>query len=290
MVSLQGENGNIAGQEPVLEPQLVKFNCYREYLQQIYLYKKSRRKGFSFRRFAAMAEIKSPNYLQLVIQGKRNLSVELAEKLANVLKFKAAEKKFFIGLVRRSQASTESEREALTLEIAKARRSCAVHLLQKGHKDLIREWFHLVVLELAQLPGFVADPVWICEKLSGMITQAQAESSLSLLFRMGFLVQNQDGSIGVKFQAITTGDKGYDRELVTKAHAGAMAKWAQILPELDEDSRELGLINIPISVENFAALKLRLREFQKEIIQWLGEEKEPTMVVQLGVSLIKATK
>ncbi|MEO5668060.1 MAG: TIGR02147 family protein, partial [Bdellovibrionota bacterium] len=57
-----------------LPPDILRYGEYRAFLADFYAYKKSQRSGFSYRLFAAKAKLKSPNYLQLVMQGKRNLS------------------------------------------------------------------------------------------------------------------------------------------------------------------------------------------------------------------------
>jgi uncharacterized protein (TIGR02147 family) len=55
---------------------------YRAFLRDIYLAKKAERRGFSFRAFSRRANLRSPNYLKLVMDGERNLSRAMAERFA----------------------------------------------------------------------------------------------------------------------------------------------------------------------------------------------------------------
>lgn len=67
-------------------PSLNEYMDYRLFLSDWYLYKRDLTKKdlrpYSFAMFSAAANIKSPNYLKMIIEGQRNLSEEM------ILKFK----------------------------------------------------------------------------------------------------------------------------------------------------------------------------------------------------------
>ncbi|MCB0414587.1 MAG: TIGR02147 family protein, partial [Bdellovibrionales bacterium] len=73
----------------VKPPKLQTYTDYREYLQDFYQYKKKLFKneirGYTYAHFSAAANIKSPNYLKLIIDGKRNLSKEMIQKFSRAL-------------------------------------------------------------------------------------------------------------------------------------------------------------------------------------------------------------
>src|SRR5437868_3603521 len=95
----------------VAAPQILSYRNYRQFISDSYHFKKSLRAGFSFRRFSQMVGIRSPNYLQLVIQGKRNLSSEMAERVAKTLSLLGQEKRYFVALVALENAKGEESRE-----------------------------------------------------------------------------------------------------------------------------------------------------------------------------------
>src|SRR6185312_8853544 len=70
-------------------PKLGAFTDYRQYLKEFYEFKREQTKGslrpYNYGTFAASADIKSPNYLKLIIDGQRNLSSEMARKFAKAL-------------------------------------------------------------------------------------------------------------------------------------------------------------------------------------------------------------
>jgi len=89
---------------------LVSHRDYRSFLRALFEEKKRINRRFSFRRFAAIVGFKSPNYLQLILDGERNLSVGTAEVIASRLKLNAGERDYFLALVKVAAAASESER------------------------------------------------------------------------------------------------------------------------------------------------------------------------------------
>jgi len=65
---------------------IFEYDNYRAYLRDLYKFYKETKPHFSYRYFPQKAGFRSPNFLQLVIEGKRNLSPESIEKFTNALK------------------------------------------------------------------------------------------------------------------------------------------------------------------------------------------------------------
>jgi uncharacterized protein (TIGR02147 family) len=272
----------------VLPPEIAAYTDYRAFLRDYYAHKKARRSGFSYRLFASQCGVKSPNYLQLVIQGKRNLSPELALRVGKALGLKPAERELFVALVRIDGASGEERSEA-----QKSYRRAAKRYLSKAlpnaQGEILARWHHLLVRELVFLPDFEAEGAWISEKLRGLLSVEEAEASLLLLQQGGFLRRVESGVWRAVDPVIDTGDS-FDRLRVLNTHRETLQAWAKLLPDLHPDERELGLLNIPIASDKIPEFKRRLREFQDEIVGWLQSETQPEQVVQLGVYLMPMTR
>ena len=56
---------------------------YRAYLRDYYAYIKDNKREFSFRTFSRKARLGSPSHFKRVIEGKRNLTLEMAEHFAH---------------------------------------------------------------------------------------------------------------------------------------------------------------------------------------------------------------
>ena len=83
------------------------YNNYRSYLKDYYTSKKQK-PGFSYESFSRSLGIKSGNYLKLVIDGKRSLTLENIHGFARVIGLTGEELNYFESLVLMNQ--TEDER------------------------------------------------------------------------------------------------------------------------------------------------------------------------------------
>ena len=73
---------------------------YRKYLEDFYNLTKKLNPKFSFRVFSDAAGVKAPNFLQLLIQGKRNLKQATIPRVAQALELNGEESEYFRLLVR----------------------------------------------------------------------------------------------------------------------------------------------------------------------------------------------
>ncbi|MCM2280167.1 MAG: TIGR02147 family protein, partial [Oligoflexia bacterium] len=273
-------------------PVLPRYQDYRAFLGDYYAYRKATRQGFSYRLFAKRAGLKSPNYLQLVIQKKRSLTEPTAGRVAAAIGLKGPERDYFVALVRRENASTPDASPQERVEAEKthliATRKLITRQIPQAQSRVLSEWFHLVVLEMVALRDFNPDPAWISARLRGLISEAQAEESLKLLVSGGFLETAPDGRYRARNPVLDTGD-GFNEARVLQFHQQTLTMWRGLLETVGTSERQLGLLNIPISSKKVPELFRRVLAFQDEIIGWLQDEKDPDQVVQLGTYVLPVT-
>jgi uncharacterized protein (TIGR02147 family) len=279
-------NGGSA-QEVLLPPPLIKnYRCYRAFLRDWYLYRKQLRPGFSYRRFSAMLGLKSPNFLQLVIKGQRNLSVEMGERLAKLMHLAQPERQYLLALLQIETARGEKARaEAEKFRLAALRKLVTTPFTKLQEKMLSR-WHHMLVRELVFLPDFEPSGAYISRQLNHLISPEEAEESLQILLKLGFLRKSANGKLEAADPVIDTGDEIFTHQCMQKHHGETLVTWGKNLAKLDAAELELGLLHIPVAAEKLPELKRRIRQFQDEIIGWLQDEKKPDRVVQLGTYLI----
>jgi len=262
-----------------------EYEDYRVFLNAVFEMKKKTNHRFSFRRFAELAGLKSPNYLQLIIEGRRNLTLSTARQIAGRLKFASGEKEYFLSLVKFDGARDTAEKnEAIRARLTALKKIVArdIPLVQK---EIFGRWFYLLVRELFFLPTASADPAWICDKLGGLISLGEAGRAVQLLTRLG-LLKEKGGQLVPEDPVLDTNDQNMQASLLRDLHADTLKAWAAHLHKLSPADQELGVLNIPIRSENIPELRRRIRQFQDEIIGWVQEEKQADRVVQLGTYLI----
>jgi len=273
----------------VTRPDIREYSEYRDVLRSFYFYKKFQRSGFSFRRFSQMTGLKSPNYLHLIMQGKRNLSVELAIAVAKVLGLDTGEKAYFLALVRLENSLSLEETESARKDLLASVRRIVTREIPSAQKAVLNNWYYLVVRELACLPDFVPEGEWVSRKLRRVISATQADEAITLLIKGKLLQREPNGKWQIKDPVIDTGDNTQDARILS-SHIETLLAWARLLPSLSIDERELGILNIPLSSKRIPEFKSRIRRFQDEIIGWLQDEAEPDTVVQLGTYLVPISR
>ena len=80
-------------------PLIYAYLDYRNFLKDLFAFKKQESASFSFRNFSRLAGLKSSNFLKLVMDGKRNLSPQSIHQVAKAFKLSKGEADFFETLV-----------------------------------------------------------------------------------------------------------------------------------------------------------------------------------------------
>lgn len=271
-------------------PQIKNYDNYRKYLSDFHYYKKQTVRGWSYRLFSQKSGIQSPNYLQLVMKGNRNLSEAMALQVTEAMKLSKNETQYFVALVRASNARSPEEELAAQKQVLRSLRTLMTSEISLAQGDVLKDWFYLVVREMAQLKGFQGTPEWISEKTKGRITQLQAEAALKTLVKAGMLSVNGQGQWHVKDPVVDTEGQNFQQNHINQFHQKTLQTFSKIVDQVPAHQRELGLLTISMKAKNIPELKKKIQDFQDEVIGWLGEEHEPDTVVELGTYLLPMTE
>ncbi|MEN9577594.1 MAG: hypothetical protein RJA70_603 [Pseudomonadota bacterium] len=113
----QGEEPECQGEASrPTDPDVFDYLDYRAYLRELYSARK-KRGSFSYRAFSLRAQLKSPNYLKLVIDGERNLTQPMAKRFAVACGLAGQASSFFCELVAFGQAGGIDERNDIYLRL-----------------------------------------------------------------------------------------------------------------------------------------------------------------------------
>src|SRR5262249_17960372 len=129
-------------------PNIFLYEDYRSFLKDLYRYLKETQRGFSHRFFSKKAGFTSPNMLQLVIDGKRNVTSKTVGKFIRGLKLNQQESEFFIALVDFNQAPSSEEKSRAFRGMAQCRKFREIHELTKEIFHFYSHWFHVVIREM----------------------------------------------------------------------------------------------------------------------------------------------
>jgi plasmid maintenance system antidote protein VapI len=109
--------------ETHIMPSIFEYTTYQEYLADFFAESKKSDRAFSHRVLAQELGISMPNLVLLVIQGKRTISANLAQRLVKVLKLRKAEAQYFENMIGFKQAKTHEAKNEHFMNMLKQRRA-----------------------------------------------------------------------------------------------------------------------------------------------------------------------
>jgi hypothetical protein len=167
-------------------PVLGEYADFRLYLRAVYDHRRQTEgtglRPYSYSTFSAAADIKSPNYLKLIIEGRRNLSEDMMGRFARALRLSREETLEFKALVRYGQSMDPSERNQRLKELADLRAQREFDSGDGDPKawDKVPGWIGWVLYAMADQAGVEFDP----EKLQRLFRAKTPKATVELIRTM----------------------------------------------------------------------------------------------------------
>jgi uncharacterized protein (TIGR02147 family) len=262
------------------------YTNYRTYLNDHYLQKKSGR-GFSFRAFSKAAGFSSPNFLKLVIDGKRNISLVAINKIVTALKLQGTSAQYFRILVQMNQAATDAEKQVFFDQLKTLTPHAHKRQLNIEAVEYLSHWIYPALREMVTLPDFSEDPHWIARRFTCPVATNEITSALNFLIKNDFLTRNAEGKLIAKDNIVISSDEV--RSLaIRNYHRQMLQQSEKVLELLPLEEREFGALTVTLPEDVLGELKQKLKNFRSEIHTWalsMASEKTADSVIQLNIQM-----
>ncbi len=263
-------------------PDIFQYIDFRAFLADYYDAAKEHLPAFSYRYFSRKAGYTSPNFLKLVIEGKRNLSNDSVERFGKALKLTESQQLFFADLVAFDQAQTPQDKNDAFERVAARKRFRRARRLDSALFTYLSHWYYPAIREMAARADFQEDPKWIAAELIPPIKPAQAKRALKLLLELGMLVRNEDGRLDRGQVSLTTGHEvrslaigNYHRQMLQRA-----ADSIELVPS---HQRDISALTVCISPQRIAQFKERIHAFRETLLDLGDSDEDPSCVYQLNI-------
>lgn len=270
-------------------PNVFSYLDARRFLGDYYAFKKATSSGFSYRAFSRRAEIKSPNYLKLVIDGERNLTPKMAHRFGAACGLAGDALGYFLDLVAFTQARSKDEKTARYQRLIRFREHREIHRIDIAYGEYHGRWYIPAVRELAFRADFQADPDWIAERLLPAITTDEAEQALAILEELQLLQTGPDGKPHPTDTLVTTGPEVKGLHYV-QYHRMMMERAQNALETLPSSERDISSVTLCLDDSGISRLKDVLAGFRRQLLQLSAAEDTPTQVVQVNLQLFPLSK
>ncbi len=254
----------------ILIPQLSAYLDYRLYLKDYYEYRVKTDKGrrpYSYAVFSAAADIKSPSYLKLIIEGKRNLSLDMAEKFARALQFNKQETEEFVKLVLFSQACDAVERNRHFVDLVNIRllKKMQRGEIAKDNWEKLPNWLSWILVSLVDIKDIKFEPIELLKILGPIATEESLTETVGSLFSSGVLRRNEATGEVVKGKELIPTSQNVPVELVRKLQMDLLYLGLESLFKENPVDREVGALTLALTEEEFNQIKFELRQLKKKI-------------------------
>ncbi len=278
-------------------PLLSTYTDFRKYLSDFYKFKKRTESGgiraYTYSNFSAAADIKSPNYLKLIIEGKRNLSDDMMKKFSKALKLNKADTEEFIALVKYGQATDPLQKNSFLKELSEIRSKRALQAgeIDQETWDQVPDWIAWVIYAMIDQKDVGFAPKDLKKLFRSHVTEDQIKASIDRLLQSNQISKEESGEF-VQNRSMVEGQSNIPVELVRKLQAELIYLGLESLYRDNPKDREFGAFTLALNKEEFEEIRFELRKlrkkFQKDIM--MNREKDKgERVYQFNVQLFPVT-
>jgi uncharacterized protein (TIGR02147 family) len=266
--------------EKPFSPNIFEYYDYRQYLKDLVLFEKNRNPVFSNRYIVYKAGFKSPTALKHVVDGKRNLTLESANRFASALKIEGIKRHYFLTLVLFNQTQSLAEREKYLNELIELKKAENPSLLNEEKYDVLSKWYHLAIREVVDLPDYKNSAKWISRILCPQVPPQDISESIQLLKKLG-LIEKVDGRLKPVEKTIATDERVKSVKAV-EYHRQMINLGAESLTRFSSEERDISGTTLRICKNDVANVKMMLKDLRRKILTLAANSADADQIYQLN--------
>jgi uncharacterized protein (TIGR02147 family) len=269
-------------------PDIYQYSDYRKFLKELLEEKKKENRQFSHRAVLQKMGISSTGFLANVLSGRKNLTPEQVLKLAQILKLKAGEVRYFECLVLFTQARSLEERNA-QLKRMVANQRVETRSLSKKQLNLFSKWHYVVLREMLYFHRLKDDYRTAARMLLPAISSEEVEKAVEELAALDFIEKDGEGIYRQKDVAVTTGNEIRSLQVANfQMETIDLAKSA--LDKMPMSERDISCMTVTLSMESFDQVKAEIQAFRKRLSAIAVADQKSDQVFQCNIQFFPVTR
>lgn len=280
-------------------PMVGDYLDFRKYLADYYQYRRELSKNdirpYNYAVFSAGANIKSPNYLKLIIEGRRNLSEDMIAKFAKAMGLGKEQAEEFKLLVLYGQASDPADRNMHLRALNEKRVDLKLKSGEIDQKtwEKIPSWLTWILYAMVDQKDVSFEPEKLRESLRNKANVDEIQAAVNSLMNAGELVKDAETGEVKKARSLMESAEEVPVALVRKLQAELMYLGLESLFQDSPTEREFGSATLSLTKQEFEELRFSLRKIRKEAQKNIGVKRltsKGDRVYQLNLQLFPITK
>lgn len=280
-------------------PSVEDYIDFRALLADFFAYKQELTKAdlrpYSYSMFSAAADIKSPNYLRMIIDGRRNLSEEMMVKFARAMGMNKAQTEEFKLLVRFGQESEPGRRNIFLKDLSefRFRRKVSAGEIDSASLERFPNWIGWMLYAILDLEVKDFSPSSLRELLRGKASADEIQDALANLIKLNRVEVDPESGVIRKKKLGAESQEEVPVALVRNLQSQLMYLGLESLFQDSGTEREFGTATLALTQAEFDELRLHLRKFRKQVQlenDLKRETSKGTRVYQLNLQLFPVSK
>lgn len=263
---------------------IFEYDDYQEALKDLIEVRKNIGLPFSYRWFSMKAGFTSPNYLHLILDRKRHLSIEAIEKVLTIFGLKGKEAEYFRLLVHFNKAKTPTERAEIGKQMLKIRSQANLKYLKTAQMDYYLSWKNIAVREclLLNKDGLTASE--LCDLILPKQTLDEIQECLNNLADLDLIEIKSEGRWQAREVSISSGDR-VDSSALVAYHLQMIELAKESLDRFSGEDRDISNVSVPVSKENFEKIRKMIQGLRVEALSLSRNDSNPDRVAHLNLQL-----
>jgi uncharacterized protein (TIGR02147 family) len=266
-----------------MAPIVYDYLDYREFLRGLFAAKKAEHAPFSHRSLARHLAIKAPGHILFVMQGKRNLSEDLALRLAKFLKMRKAETAYLLNLVKFNNAKSSHEKQYAFEQLQAGRRRGAA-IVSSERYAFYERWYYSAIRTALDIKPFKDDFSALCRSIQPSITIPEAREAIALLARLGFIKKDAKGFYRTTEVTLSAGDE-WQSATISQVHRQFIMLGLEALDRFPKGDRDISCLTVTLSPASLEKARERIKTARAEILEIAAAEQNADRVMQCNFQL-----
>lgn len=262
---------------------LYEYRNYKEFIVDRIAELKKVQRGFTYKYIGKCMGLKSPGQISSIIKGDGNLTSKTMPLMANLLKLKEKEKRYFYLLVAYNQSSAMDEKRELLSQITRYSKSSAIKVNRKQY-EFYQKWYYAAIRDLLAIKPFHGNFKKLGQSLCPSITALEARRAISLLEKMELIQKDKLGVYRATSNIITV-EVEEEGAVVLSGYADEMLRQASYaLNNLNRDERAIAWAGFSVSDNGFKLIKDEIKTFRNHILEIVKNDSNPSRVYHFNLN------
>ncbi|MEK2688484.1 TIGR02147 family protein [Bdellovibrio sp. GT3] len=240
---------------------------------------------YSMRAMAKQLNLSSA-MLSSILNGKRNLSGKRALEIAKGLKFNKKKTDYFMALVQLDSVKSDDARTELLETIFSLAPSEKPQKIDMDIFNLISDWYHVAIMKMTKTTTPEITPETIAKRLG--ITTTQATEAVDRLFRLGLLINDENGNPKCGTPQIVADVPKH--EALRKFHSQMINKAIKSLETQTALEKFVGSETLAFDEQDLPKAAEIMEECFQKIIRLAATRPEKKHVYHMGIQLFRLTE